>query len=472
MVDLSDFTAGILASFTSQALFYPLDTISTSIQLKIDKPKTLMECYKGFGASLFTGIPVSTLSNIFGEFGASLASYLRFVLFPQSKKKSTLLSEVGKGAMKAVFAELACTAIYSPLEVVKTKLLIDKSTNIYGGFKSYFTEKGVGGYLEDCYDGFLAYCPLMVLDYSLSAAIKYMIQKDKMKKLGKIALKYAHMSSKERARFRKMAKFVAFAGDIMIEATSTMVSCMLTSPLENAFMTRQSLIQSGSTIFAEYSSPSSIKANRGVFRILFECLSLFVKHTYCPSSDVSSHISTCSVSATSSRGGNLIFLDDVSLNELFDALFSPMIRVEAVLSLSNEEGDDQIHGVCSITILLFRIANVFLTRSYILDESIFSQISPLLSKVFTIGQSMHFDDDFVGDIIGISVLFSLLDSTKDSLLSLLLPHIMPWMKKYPEKRFVVMWITILKKLSCDNDSIKPHLDRSAKLWFMFHPILD
>ncbi|GKT26513.1 hypothetical protein ADUPG1_013380, partial [Aduncisulcus paluster] len=137
-----------------------------------------------------------------------------------------------------------------------------------------------------------------------------------------------------------------------IKKTSTKI--FLTSLFKESF-------PSIKTIFAEYSSPSSIKANRGVFRILFECLSLFVKHTYCPSSDVSSHISTCSVSATSSRGGNLIFLDDVSLNELFDALFSPMIRVEAVLSLSNEEGDDQIHGVCSITILLFRIANVFLT---------------------------------------------------------------------------------------------------------------
>ncbi|GKT34748.1 hypothetical protein ADUPG1_008043 [Aduncisulcus paluster] len=94
--------------------------------------------------------------------------------------------------------------------------------------------------------------------------------------------------------------------------------------------------------------------------------------------------------------------------------------------------------------------------------------------MFILTLSKKFEDSFIEDILltCATIAYAKDDPTKNSLLSLLLPHILPWMKKYHDKKFFFLWTNILKNITLDKDNTDPHKDRSSKLWFVFHPVLD
>ncbi|GKT33323.1 hypothetical protein ADUPG1_007272 [Aduncisulcus paluster] len=46
------------------------------------------------------------------------------------------------------------------------------------------------------------------------------------------------------------------------------------------------------------------------------------------------------------------------------------------------------------------------------------------------------------------------------------------MRKYPDKKFFLHWTNILKNITLDEGSKRPHEGRSSQLWFVFHPVLD
>ncbi|GKT13406.1 hypothetical protein ADUPG1_010261, partial [Aduncisulcus paluster] len=139
-----------------------------------------------------------------------------------------------------------------------------------------------------------------------------------------------------------------------------------------------------------------------------------------------------------------------------------------------EEGGTGEAGVNSITMLLFRMLGNSTNHVESLCVSIFPQISSLLSKMFILTLSKKFEDSFIEDILltCATIAYAKDDPTKNSLLSLLLPHILPWMKKYHDKKFFFLWTNILKNITLDKDNTDPHKDRSSKLWFVFHPVLD
>ncbi|GKT26327.1 hypothetical protein ADUPG1_013323 [Aduncisulcus paluster] len=227
-------------------------------------------------------------------------------------------------------------------------------------------------------------------------------------------------------------------------------------------------------IFDEFTSSSSaIKSNRDLFALCFECLSLFVKHN------------VTKEDGTSDEDDIEVILDEESIENIIDSFLTPMIRVESVLSAKEEgeSGTKEIRVDYSIIMPLFRILNVTTSVDSI-RKSIFPKISPLISKMLNLGVSKKLEGCLIENILetcrnivfvvnqtGYSIK-STDDSTKNSLLSLLLPHILPWMKKYPDKKFFFLWSNILKNITLDKDNTDPHKDRSSRLWFVFHPVLD
>ncbi|GKT19709.1 hypothetical protein ADUPG1_011558, partial [Aduncisulcus paluster] len=216
------------------------------------------------------------------------------------------------------------------------------------------------------------------------------------------------------------------------------------------------------TIFKDFTSPqsstsiSSLRSNRDLFTLWFECLLLFIKHKA---------------------------IEVYRLKEFFEDYLDPILRVEAVLreGASEEEEEEEVGeeeagepGVSSITMTLFMILNVSILNCNSLCITIYPRISPLLSQILTSGQSQVFSELFIETLLGTitSLALSQNDSTKNSLLSLLLPHILPWMEKYPDKKFFLLWVNILKNITFDKDNINPHKDRCSRLWFVFHPVLD
>ncbi|GKT32819.1 hypothetical protein ADUPG1_006881 [Aduncisulcus paluster] len=209
------------------------------------------------------------------------------------------------------------------------------------------------------------------------------------------------------------------------------------------------------TIFKDFTSLqsstsiSSLRSNRDLFTLWFECLLLFIKHKA---------------------------IGFYQLKEFFEDYLDPILRVEAVLREGDSEEEEEAGEprVSSITMTLFMILNVSILNYNSLCITIYPRISPLLSQILTSGQSQVFSELFIETLLGTitSLALSQNDSTKSSLLSLLLPHILPWMEKYPDKKFFLLWVNILKNITSDKDNINPHKDRCSQLWFVFHPVLD
>ncbi|GKT35319.1 hypothetical protein ADUPG1_008501 [Aduncisulcus paluster] len=230
-------------------------------------------------------------------------------------------------------------------------------------------------------------------------------------------------------------------------------------------------------IFDNHSLPapkSAIISNKALFSQCFKCLSTFITHS-------SPKISTRSSTKENVFENNdkfVITLHKSSTKKLFKSFISEMLRIETILSEYKGEREDD--SIISTTISLFKMVVIFVKnfkqlRPPSFHMSIYPQVlSPLLSRILCIGESITFEDEFVKDILGtcIPIAYTTKDSTKNSLLLLIRPHISPWMKKYPAKKCFTHWITILKYLTLDKDNIHPHKDRSSQLWFIFHPILD
>ncbi|GKT32411.1 hypothetical protein ADUPG1_006579 [Aduncisulcus paluster] len=86
-------------------------------------------------------------------------------------------------------------------------------------------------------------------------------------------------------------------------------------------------------------------------------------------------------------------------------------------------------------------------------------------KVITSDLFQSLEQSFVEDILVTCNNIALTQDnfTKDSLLSILLPHILPWMMKYPNNKFFLLWINILKNITLYEDYV-PHIDRSSQVF--------
>ncbi|GKT35571.1 hypothetical protein ADUPG1_008705 [Aduncisulcus paluster] len=262
------------------------------------------------------------------------------------------------------------------------------------------------------------------------------------------------------------------------------------------------------------------------FNLCFECLSLLIRHEITDPS-ISKDGSFISVKVKAAEDSSH---ESHLLEELIEHFLSSMLRVELILRtsldkteqteeeifykigkrrlssrsdisssikseivFSVDKKDNKLNRMNIITRTLVRIIrNAFVYFQpmqlfefqcfYVKYKAILSEITcqifPFLSNLLTLGISKTFEDSFIEDILWILSYISLTrdNPTKDSLLSLLLPHILPWMKKYPDKKFFLHWINILKNLTLDKvgdiHDITPHKYRSSQLWFVFHPVLD
>ncbi|GKT22235.1 hypothetical protein ADUPG1_012081 [Aduncisulcus paluster] len=164
-------------------------------------------------------------------------------------------------------------------------------------------------------------------------------------------------------------------------------------------------------------------------------------------------------------------LKNITLDEVESVL---RMNGEMAKEEEEEESGKKEAGVSSITMLLFRILNVSLDKVESIRSRIFPQFYSLLSKILTLGEYKKLENSFANDILEICRKFSYShrNFTKDSLLSLLIRHILPWMRKYPDKKFFLLWTNILKNITLDEDNKRPHKVRSSQLWFVFHPVLD
>ncbi|GKT34619.1 hypothetical protein ADUPG1_007943 [Aduncisulcus paluster] len=218
-------------------------------------------------------------------------------------------------------------------------------------------------------------------------------------------------------------------------------------------------------IFDEYTTPSAITSNRDLFALCFECLSLFVKHKVTKEEDGEEDI--------------VVIPHKSSIKKIIDPFLPQMIKKKKKKGKEGEEEESGTKeaGVNSITMSLFRIICVLTAPEYdslSLCSTILPQISPFLSNLLTLGISQKLENSFIEDILEICryIAFAKDNSTRDSLLSILRPHILPWMRRYPDKKFFLQWIIIFQRIICDEDNEHPHEDRSLKLWFVFHPVLD
>ncbi|GKT34410.1 hypothetical protein ADUPG1_007767 [Aduncisulcus paluster] len=155
-------------------------------------------------------------------------------------------------------------------------------------------------------------------------------------------------------------------------------------------------------------------------------------------------------------------LDTSSIQEIIRSLLSPLLKIEAAL----REPDGDI----SLSLFLFRILSISISRVTSLRKSIYPRISSLLSEFLALGLSKDLDASLIRNILQIlkNIAFAKDNTTKDSILSLLLPYMLLWMKKYPNK---TLWMTILRNISLEEDNLTAHVNRSSQLWFVFKPIL-
>ncbi|GKT21264.1 hypothetical protein ADUPG1_011855 [Aduncisulcus paluster] len=144
------------------------------------------------------------------------------------------------------------------------------------------------------------------------------------------------------------------------------------------------------TIFKDFTSPqsstsiSSLRSNRDLFTLWFECLLLFIKYKA---------------------------IEVYRLKEFFEDYLDPILRVEAVLREGDSEEEEEEEeetgeeetgepGVSSITMTLFMILNVSILNCNSLCITIYPRISPLLSQILTSGQSQVFSELFIETLLG------------------------------------------------------------------------
>ncbi|GKT37915.1 hypothetical protein ADUPG1_003853 [Aduncisulcus paluster] len=254
--------------------------------------------------------------------------------------------------------------------------------------------------------------------------------------------------------------------------------------------------------FDEFSAPSvpssTILSNLDFFVLCSECLSLFVRHQRV---ELNYWDKTTEVVN--------ITLDISSIRNLIDSFLSPMIKILSILRSeirkTTDEGDTlastgkkrstgskrslggekkgkkpssstqkEEDKVLSITTSLFQIISISLLYVSSLRQTIFPQISGLLSELFSLGVLHKFDSVLVENILEMCKNFSVAkeNTTKDALLTIISPSIHDWIKKYKTKKSYLLWMTILKNISFDSANATPNKDRCTKLWFTFHLILD
>ncbi|GKT35202.1 hypothetical protein ADUPG1_008408 [Aduncisulcus paluster] len=151
------------------------------------------------------------------------------------------------------------------------------------------------------------------------------------------------------------------------------------------------------------------------------------------------------------------------------------LEENATQRVENDEMDISIvkESLSETSCLTLRILNRAISWDPSLSRKYFPNLLSFIAHVFNMGQLTIFEDPIIEDILDLcrNIIFVQHDPTRDSFLSLLLPHILPWAQKYPDRKFFLLWIDILKNITLDKDNSLPHEERSSQLWFMFHPVL-